>query len=461
MHTDSLTPLTLAGLARCADGRLIGDDRQFEIVSTDSRTLSAGSLFAALRGEQFDGHEFVQAAADRGACGLLVERNLPIDLPQVIVADTLQALTACARARRRAFTAPVIGITGSNGKTTTKEMAGAILGRLAPCLVTRGNLNNHIGVPLTLLRLRPEQRYAVVEMGANHRGEIAHLASIAEPTVGLVTNAGPAHLEGFGSLEGVAAGKGELFAGLRPDGIAIVNADDRFAESWRATAGARRVVTFGFDRNADFTARDVRTTIGAEGASMEFDLVSPAGTERAHLNLAGAHNLRNALGAAAATHAAGVGLHDIVCGLAAVKAVKGRFEFKPAINGATLVDDSYNANPGSLQAGLDAFQAVGKTRWLVLGDMMELGPASEALHAEIGRHARATGIARLLAFGPRSKSAAEAFGEGASWFDDLDSLIDHARRGLTADVVVLVKGSRANRLERVTAALARPEGQSS
>jgi len=460
MHTDSLQTLTLAGLARCGDGRLVGEDRRFDVIAIDSRTIPAGALFVALRGER-DGHEYAAAAAERGACGLLVERELPIPLPQVIVADTLQSLAACARARRRVFSGPVLGITGSNGKTTTKEMVGAILSHLAPCLITRGNLNNHIGVPLTLLGLRAEHRYAVIEMGANHQQEIAHLASIAEPTVGLVTNAGPAHLEGFGSIEGVAAGKGEMFSGLRPDGVAIVNADDRFAAAWRATAGTRRVITFGIDRPADFMARNVRTSIDAGGASMEFDLVSPVGSERARLGLAGAHNLRNALGAAAATYAAGIGLHDIVCGLAAMRAVKGRFEFKPAINGAMLVDDSYNANPGSIAAGLDAFQAVGKTRWLVLGDMLELGPTSGALHAEVGRHAKATGIARLLAFGPQSRSAAEAFGEGAAWFDDIDSLIEQARRGLTSDVVILVKGSRANRLERVTAALARSESEHS
>jgi UDP-N-acetylmuramoyl-tripeptide--D-alanyl-D-alanine ligase len=460
MQTDSLTPPTLAGLARCGEGRLVGADRTFDTISTDSRTLQPGALFAALRGERFDGHEFARDAAEGGASGLLVERLLPIDAPQVVVADTLKALTICARERRRAFGGPLIAITGSNGKTTTKEMVGAILGRLAPCLVTKGNLNNHIGVPLTLLGLRAEHRYAVVEMGANHRGEIAHLASVAEPTVGLVTNAGPAHLEGFGSIEGVAAGKGELFAGLAPTGVAVINADDRFAESWRAACGGRRVLTFGVDRAADFTAIHLRAAMNADGPEMEFDLVSPEGTSRVRLALAGAHNLRNALGAAAAAHAAGVGLHDIACGLAAVRPVKGRFEFKPAINGAMLVDDSYNANPGSLEAGLDAFQAVGRTRWLVLGDMLELGPASEALHAEVGRHARATGIARLLAFGPRSKSAAAAFGEGAAWFDDIDQLIEQARRGLTPEVVVMVKGSRANRLERVTAALARPESPS-
>jgi UDP-N-acetylmuramoyl-tripeptide--D-alanyl-D-alanine ligase len=379
---------------------------------------------------------------------------LPIDLPQIVVEDTLAALTSCARERRRGFHRPVIAVTGSNGKTTTKEMIGAILTGLGSCLVTQGNLNNHIGVPLTLFALGEGHQYAVIEMGANHRGEIAHLASIAEPTVGVVTNAGAAHLEGFGSLEGVAAGKGELFTGLRPTGVAIVNGDDRFAPVWRAAASGRPILTFGLDAPADFTARDVRTSIGPAGPRQEFELLTPAGAASVQLGLAGLHNLRNALAAAAAAFAAGASPGDLARGLSAVRPVKGRLEFRPAINGAVLVDDSYNANPGSLRAGLDAFKDFRGTRWLVLGDMMELGSASEELHAEVGRYARTSGIARLLAFGPRARSAAEAFGPGADWFEDLDDLIAEARRSLTPDVAVLVKGSRANRLERVTGALA-------
>src|SRR5258705_7976689 len=259
MDTDSLPTLTLAGLARCGEARLVGEDRIFDCISTDSRTSPRGALFVALRGERFDGDEFAGAAAARGAGGLLVERPLPIALPQVVVSDTLRALTACARAHRRRFRNPVVAVTGSNGKTTTKEILGAILSRKGPCLITTGNLNNHIGVPLTLLGLRQEHRHAVIEMGANHRGEIAHLASIAEPDIGLVTNAGAAHLEGFGSLDGVAAGKGELFAGLPPGGVAVINADDRYASSWRAAAAGRRLLTFGVDEPADFTALHIAT----------------------------------------------------------------------------------------------------------------------------------------------------------------------------------------------------------
>jgi UDP-N-acetylmuramoyl-tripeptide--D-alanyl-D-alanine ligase len=334
-------------------------------------------------------------------------------------------------------------------------MIGAILGRKGPCLITKGNLNNHIGVPLTLLDLRQEHRHAVIEMGANHRGEIAHLVSIAEPDIGLVTNGGAAHLEGFGSLDGVAAGKGELFAGLPLDGVAVVNADDRYSALWRSTAAGRRLLTFGVEQPADFTAAHVVTSIESDGPRQQFDLVSPVGTEPVGLALAGLHNLRNALGAAAAAHAAGAGLADITAGLASIRPVKGRLEFKRAINGALLVDDSYNANPASVMAGLDTFRGIAGTRWLVLGDMMELGSAGDRLHAEIGRYAKEAGIERLLALGPQTRFAVDAFGTGGAWFEDIDDLIAEARRSLAPDVLVLVKGSRANRLERVTAALDR------
>jgi UDP-N-acetylmuramoyl-tripeptide--D-alanyl-D-alanine ligase len=453
LDTGPLTPLTLAGLARCGGGRLAGADRVVDGISIDSRTLTSGALFVALKGESADGHAFAAAAAGRGASGLLVERQLPIDLPQIVVPDTLAALTACARARRRAFTGPVVAITGSNGKTTTKEMVGAILSVRGPSLVTRGNLNNHIGVPLTLLSLRADHQYAVVEMGANHRGEIAHLASIAEPGIGIVTNAGAAHLEGFGSLDGVAEGKGELFAGLPPDGTVILNADDRYVSRWRSLAAGRQVITFGLE-NAEYSARNVRSSLEEGTPRLEFELAAPGGTVPVRLALAGLHNLRNALGAAAAARAAGASLDDVAAGLAAMKPVKGRLEFKPAVNGAVLVDDSYNANPGSLKAGLDAFRSFAGARWLVLGDMMELGTAADELHREIGAYARESGVERLLAVGQRAKGAADAFGPGGAWFEKVEDLIAEARRSLRADVAVLVKGSRANRLERVTQALA-------
>jgi UDP-N-acetylmuramoyl-tripeptide--D-alanyl-D-alanine ligase len=291
-------------------------------------------------------------------------------------------------------------------------------------------------------------------MGANHAGEIAHLASIAEPNIGIVTNAGAAHLEGFGSLQGVANGKGEMFRALPADGVAVINADDAFANQWLENRASDRTLTFGFEQRADFMAHKVQASSDAQGFKIDFDLVTPMGTQAATLHLAGLHNLRNALGAAAVANAAGASLQEIVSGLAAMRPVGGRLELKPALNGAFLVDDSYNANPSSLKAGLDALQSFGGARWLVLGDMMELGDSSDELHAEVGRYAKQAGIQRLLAIGPRSHFAVEAFGRGAQWFADIDALIGEARSTLAPGIAVLIKGSRANRLERVSAALA-------
>jgi UDP-N-acetylmuramoyl-tripeptide--D-alanyl-D-alanine ligase len=455
----AMMPWRLAELAHRAHGQLRGADRAFTSISTDTRSLEPGALFVALTGPSFDGHDFLADAARRGAAAALVNRPLPVALPQIVVGDPLAALTLFARDWRRQFQIPVIAVTGSNGKTTTKELIGAILSPLAPTLITRGNLNNHIGVPLTLLDLNAAHRYAVIEMGANHPGEIAHLAGVAEPTIGIVTNAGAAHLEGFGSLAGVASGKGELFRALPAEGVAVVNADDAFAADWRETSAAGHVLTFGFEQPADFMAHKVRSTASEPaGFRTEFELVTPYGSRPAVLALGGLHNLRNALGAAAAACAAGAQLDEIVAGLAAMKSVAGRLELKPAINGACLVDDSYNANPSSLKAGLDAFAAIGGARWLVLGEMRELGANTDELHAEVGRYARQAGIERLLAVGERSRFAVEAFGSGGQWFADLDALIDEARASLASGVTVLIKGSRANRLERVTAALAAAPG---
>ncbi|HEX7116105.1 MAG TPA: UDP-N-acetylmuramoyl-tripeptide--D-alanyl-D-alanine ligase [Steroidobacter sp.] len=447
----------LSELAACVRGQLIGLDVAFDRVGTDSRTLGQGSLFVALQGPNFDGHDFAAAAIERGAVALLVGRRLDVTVPQVVVGDPLAALSEFARDWRRRFRIPLVGVTGSNGKTTTKELIGSILSRVGPTLVTRGNLNNHIGVPLTLLGLRPEHRYAVIEMGANHLGEIAHLCAIAEPTIGVVTNAGAAHLEGFGTLENVARGKGELFRSLPIEGVSIINADDGYAPLWRELSSADRILTFGFEQPADFTAHRVSVTAPAD--PIQFELVTPYGNRQTTLSLVGLHNLRNALAAAAAACAAGAELDDIAAGLASMKSVAGRLELKPAINGAFLVDDSYNANPSSLKAGLDAFRAFDGPRWLVLGEMRELGDNADALHAEVGRYARQSGVERLLAVGEGSRFAVEAFGPGAHWFADVDALIAEARQSLRSGVTVLVKGSRANRLERVTAALGASPGQ--
>ena len=302
---------TLGFLVRACDGRLVGGDCGFGAVSIDSRTLEPGDLFVALKGERFDGHDFAAAAVGRGAAALLVSRQLPLGVPQVVVADTLEALARGAQAWRQQFTLPLVGVGGSNGKTTTKEMLAAILARLGETLATRGNLNNHIGVPLTLFRLAPGHRTAVVEMGANHAGEIARLVDIASPTVGLVTNAGAEHLEGFGSLEGVARAEGEMFAGLDGAATAVMNADDAFAPLWRELSGTARIVSFGIDNEADFRALSLSSRIEDGAWVSSFDLATPAGTVRAGIALPGRHNVLNAAAAAAAAWACGASPQQI------------------------------------------------------------------------------------------------------------------------------------------------------
>jgi UDP-N-acetylmuramoyl-tripeptide--D-alanyl-D-alanine ligase len=444
---------TLEFLVRACDGRLVGEDRGFATVSIDSRTLEPGDLFVAIKGERFDGHDFAAAAVERGACGLIVSRQLPVSVPQVVVADTLEALARGAQAWRQQFTLPLVGVGGSNGKTTTKEMLAAILARLGRVLATRGNLNNHIGVPLTLFRLAEGHRAAVVEMGANHAGEIAALVDIASPTVGLVTNAGAEHLEGFGSLAGVARAEGEMFAGLDGAATAVMNADDEFAPLWREMSGTARIVSFGIDSEADFRALSLSSRIADGAWASRFELATPAGTVRARIALPGRHNVLNAAAAAAAAWACGASLPQILAGLASVQPVRGRLQLKPAHGGAWLIDDSYNANPSSAVAGLEVLGSLEGERWLVLGEMAELGEHAVSGHVQVGRAARAQGVSRLFAIGPSTLHTVEAFGQGGAWFPDSSALVAAVRDSLRPGVTLLVKGSRVNRLETVVSAL--------
>lgn len=438
---------TLAEFARLCGGTLRGDDRPFATVSTDSRTLAAGDLFVALRGPRFDGHAFVGPAQAAGAAGAVVERDEGGDLPRIVVADAQAALTRAAAGWRDGYSGRVLAVAGSNGKTTVKEMIAAILSRAGTTLATRGNLNNHIGVPLTLLRLAPEHRYAVIEIGANHPGEVAALTAIVRPQVAIVTNAGAEHLEGFGSLEGVARAEGELFAGLDPEATAVINADDEFASLWSEMAGGRQL-RFGLGAAAEFTAADIGHDVGAEGFLTRFALVSPAGRAGIELRLAGMHNLQNALGAAAAAMAAGATLEQVRDGLGSMRAVTGRLQFRTA-RGAWILDDSYNANPSSMRAAIDVLSTLPGHRWLVIGDMAELGDFARSSHVELGRYARARGVERLLATGPLSALAVEEFGAGAQWFPDAAALARSLAPQLAPGVCVLIKGSRMNRLERV------------
>jgi UDP-N-acetylmuramoyl-tripeptide--D-alanyl-D-alanine ligase len=451
---------TLAQFAQLCGGRLRGADAAYTDVVSDTRTLKRGQLFVALRGENFNGSDFLTAALAAGAAGAVVDALQPVALPQIVVADTQAALTRAARAWREGFSGPLVGVAGSNGKTTAKEMTAAILNQAGSCLATQGNLNNHIGVPLTLLRLTPEHRFAVVEMGANRAGEVAALVDIARPSVGMITNAGAEHLEGFGSLEGVARAEGEMVAGLAAAATAVINADDAFAPLWRGLTKAR-VVTFGVRATADFSAHEVRTAVAAGGFRTDFRLSAPQGSATIELSLGGVHNVANALAAAAAAASAGATLAHISAGLAGVRSVAGRLQFKQSTGGAWIIDDSYNANPSSVRAAIEVLGTLAGRRWLVLGDMAELGAFASDAHAEIGEFARSAGIERLYAFGPLSERAVHSFGAGAQWFSDIARLgtaLASALASAGPEVRVLVKGSRFNRLERLVQELTGERG---
>ena len=447
---------SLSAVARAVDGRLVGSDAAFGVVATDSRSLPAGALFVAIEGERFDGNEFVAAAAERGAAGALVSRLQELPLPQIAVADTRRAFGRMARAWRENFSIPVVAVTGSAGKTTVKELTGAILSAGRRTCITEGNLNNDIGVPLSLMRLCEDDEAMVVELGANHAGEIAKLGSLVEPTVAIITNAGAAHLEGFGSLEGVARAKGELIDCLGPDGTAVLNADDRFHDEWRRRAGRRRVVSFGFAAHADCT---VDGGIAEDGAGSQFRLRTPDGRiVEVVLPLLGRANVANALAAAAAAEAAGASADDIRAGLAGARAVKGRMHREAGHAGATVIDDSYNANPSAARAALDYLAGLDGTRIFVLGDMLELGPDAPALHREVGEYARGR-CDRLVAIGALAREAAAGFGENALVCDELDAAADAVRPLLAPGTTVLVKASRSVGLDRLVARL-RPDGGS-
>lgn len=438
----------LAWFAQVCGAGLSGADAPVLRVATDSRELRAGDLFVALRGERFDGHDYAAEAAARGAAGIVVERALDLPIPQLKVRDSLAALQDMARAWRGRFAMPVVAVTGSNGKTTTKQLLAAVFAGRGDVLATRGNLNNHIGLPLTLLEMREVHRTAVIEMGANHPGEIALLTGIARPEVGVITQAGDAHLEGFGSREGVARAKGELFAGLPVEGIAAINADDEFAPLWRGLARGRQI-SFGIEHAADVRA----TAIIAEPDASRFRLDVPGTAADVRLPLPGRHNVMNALAAAACAVALGLDAAAIAGGLARVRAAQGRVAWKTTSRGARLIDDSYNANPTSMRAGLELLAQQPGRRWAVLGGMAELGPQAAALHEACGRTARGLGIDRLLLLGPAGEHYARGYGAGAERFEALDELVKEITSDAGTDLTMLIKGSRSARMERVVAAL--------
>ena len=451
--------MALSQAAAMAGGRMEGAEVECTSVSIDTRTLQPGALFVALQGPNFDGHDFVEEASRSGAAAAMVQRPVGHNLPVIHVEDTRLALGRLAAAWRARCDIPVVAVTGSNGKTTVKEMIAAILAQRGEVLATQGNLNNDIGVPLTLLRLRDSHDCAVIEMGANHPGEIAYVAGLTRPTVGVVTNAGAAHLEGFGSLEGVARAKGELFQSLDADGVAVVNADDRFAGLWMQFIGTRPALRFGLEQ-----AADVGVVPGTEQMEVGDVLVlrctlrTPAGDIPIRMHLCGRHNVINACAAAAAAAAAGAGATDIQRGLASLQAVKGRLQLLVVAPELRVLDDTYNANPTSLRAALQVLALAPGKKLLVLGDMGELGAGAEGLHGELGDEARAAGVQQLFTVGELSRFTAQRFGAGARHFTTQEALIAELRAGLRGmagqAATILVKGSRRMRMERVVAALA-------
>ena len=440
--------MRLSSAAPAIGARHEGADAEFRGVAIDSRRIEPDALFVALPGACFDGHDFVAEAGARGAPAALVSRPGDHPLPVLRVPDTGEALSRLAREWRRRHHPKVIAVTGSNGKTTVKEMLAAILRREGGTLATRGNLNNELGVPLILLALDASHRTLVVELGANHAGEIGRLSALVRPAIGVITQCAPAHLEGFGSLEGVARAKGELFQGMAPDATAVVNADDPFAGLWKALAAPRRIATFGLGAGAD-----LRGTWRPAAGGGELTLHGAGAPLEVALSLSGRHNAMNALAAAAAAFAAGCARESVRAGLAGVQPVPGRLEPRTVRPGVTLIDDTYNANPASLRAGLEVLAARPGRRWLVLGDMAELGAEGVRRHAEAAEAARRCGIERLYTTGTLSRVASCRFGAGGAHFDTRDALIEALARDLRPSVTVLVKGSRAMRLERVVQAL--------
>lgn len=438
----------ITSLSHAADwmhGQLEGPDGGFDGVSIDSRSIAAGDLFFAIAGPNFDGHDYVNAAEQQGAAGAVVSSEDVSATSTIRVDDPRQALGLLAKAWRRRCDARTVGLTGSNGKTTLKELIASILGRCGRTLATEGNLNNDLGVPLMLMRLRSDHDFAVIEMGANHEGEIAYLTSLVQPDIVVLNNAGPSHLEGFGSMDGVARGKGEILRGTPRPRTAILNADDAYYEFWRQSTTDIDVVTFGIEAPADVRGDE----ISVKEDATEFMLAIGDVRRPVRLALHGLHNVKNACAAAAAAHALRIDLNDIVAGLESATAVGGRLQALPGINGSTVFNDSYNANPASVIAAAQ-FLVTGRGRSvMVLGDMFELGPNASDVHANLGEELAEIGVDALYAVGEQSRQTVAGFGSKGRWFEDQASLVDALLEDLDASSRVIVKGSRSMRMERV------------
>ena len=447
--------MRISEAALATQGQLIGPDVVFCCVGTDSRSIKKGQLFVALKGENFDGHEYAAQSLEQGASSVLVSKASNVS-PALVVKDTRLALGDLAAYWRSKFEIPVVAITGSNGKTTVKEMLAAILkvaaGNDESVLATQGNLNNDIGLPMTMLNLDKQHRYAVLEMGMNHTGELSYLTGLAKPSIALVNNAGTAHIGELGSLEAIANAKGEIFEGLVDGGTAVINADDVFAGLWKSLASNHHQVTFGLKAKADVTAR-----YELHEASSAVELITPKGTANFSLPAPGVHNVSNALAAASAALALNVSLEKIATGLSQFAGVKGRLQVKQGFAGAKVIDDTYNANPMSMKAAIDVLKASAGERVFIMGDMAELGADAASMHAEIGAYAKTAGIEKFFALCALTKNAVIAFGENAAHFETLDTLVESLKSMMNAQATLLVKGSRSMRMERVVDAIQLPQ----
>ncbi|MCU1732381.1 MULTISPECIES: UDP-N-acetylmuramoyl-tripeptide--D-alanyl-D-alanine ligase [unclassified Pseudomonas] len=452
-----LEPLSLTQLIEPLKGRLVGADARFDGVSIDSRKIDAGQLFVALAGPRFDGHDYLNEVAARGAVAALVEREVAgASLPQLVVADTRLALGQLAALNRRAFKQPVAAITGSSGKTTVKEMLASILRTRGPVLATRGNLNNDLGAPLTLLELAPEHTAAVIELGASRIGEIAYTVGLTRPSVALINNAGTAHVGEFGGPEKIVEAKGEILEGLGEDGVAVLNLDDKAFGIWKQRTGKHAVLNFALNNPAaDFHASDIGND---ERGCPAFVLHGPQGHVSIQLNLLGTHNISNALAAAAAAHAFGLTLDGIAQGLNTVQPVKGRTVVQMTDAGTRVIDDTYNANPTSMCAAVDILAGFSGRTVLVLGDIGELGQWAEEGHRQVGEYAKDK-VSALYAVGPMMAHAVKAFGKNARHFASQADLIDAIRDEQATNTTILIKGSRSAAMENVVAALCGSSGE--
>lgn len=445
--------MQLAFVQSATAAKFIGIERDLNQIitgfSTDSRSIKPGDLFIAVVGARVNGHHYIEEALAKGAVAILVNERVETTLPQLVVKDTIIALGKLAYAHRMQFTIPIIALTGSSGKTTVKEMIASILSVSGPVLATAGNLNTDIGVPLTLLRLNETHKNAVIEMGARHKGDIAYLMQITSPHVSLITNAGVAHKEIFGGEEGIAKAKGEIFEQLNPEGIAIINHDDKNASYWKSILQKQQIVSFGMQQEADIHCLDVKLTPFA----VNFTLITDIGSIPIQLSVPGIHTIQNALAAAAVARAMNIDLLDIAQGLKQFISISGRLQFKMSQTGCHLIDDTYNANPASMIAALNVLAQCPGQKIMVMGDMFELGTDASQLHYAMGQKAKELKIDKLLAVGELSKEAVSAFGEGATHYTNKSSLIADLMPQATKTSTILIKGSRGMRMEDIVLAL--------